>query len=206
MAISLVILLHGVGSMGSNMAPLASYLGRALPGMAFETPDATEPNDLSDYGHQWFSVRGVTAENRAARVEAVRPAFDALIRRLIAKHGLTDAPEKVAFLGFSQGTIMALDAVASGRWNPGAVAGFSGRLATGDPLMPAPDTRVLLVHGDADTAIPVSESASAFARLQAAGMDVSLTVFPGLGHSVSEAGLDLAIRHLTRPLTGPLIA
>ena len=199
MAVSLVILLHGVGSMGSNMAQMVPFLAQAFPNAAFETPDATQPNDLSDYGFQWFSVRGVTAENRPARVEAARPAFDALLGRLIAKHGLSETPEKVVILGFSQGTIMALDAVASGRWAPGAVLGFSGRLATEDPLTPSSGTRVLLVHGDSDTAIPVSDSERAFARLKAAGMDVSLSIQPGLGHSVSQQGLELALSWLQPP-------
>lgn len=196
MPISLVILLHGVGSRGADLAPLSRILQRSLPEAAFETPDAPAPFDMGGTGRQWFSVSGVTDANRAARVAAARPDFDRVIGDLAAKHGLADQPEKIAFLGFSQGTIMALDAVASGRWRTGAVVGFSGRLATPDPLSPAAETRILLVHGLADTTIPPSESRLAGDRLAKAGLPVSLHLLPGLGHSISRQGLDLAAAHL----------
>lgn len=196
MTISLVILLHGVGSRGADLAALGPLLQTGLPGAAFEAPDAPDPFVMGGPGRQWFSVSGVTEANRAARVKAARPGFDAVVTDLIAKHGLTDHPEQVAFVGFSQGTIMVLDAVASGRWAPGAVVGFSGRLATPDPLTPAPDTRLLLIHGEADGTIPAAESQRAQQRLAAAGAHVDLKLLPGLGHSINRAVVDLATRHL----------
>ncbi|NPD14852.1 prolyl oligopeptidase family serine peptidase [Xinfangfangia sp. D13-10-4-6] len=196
MSVSLVIMLHGVGSRGADLAGLAPLLQPSLPGAAFEAPDAPLPFDMGGPGRQWFSVAGVTQANRAARIQAARPGFDQVIGDLIARHGLTDQPQKVAFLGFSQGTIMALDALASGRWQPGAIVGFSGRLATPDPLSPAPQTRVLLVHGEADSVIPAQDSAQALDRLQAAGAQAELKLLPGLGHTISREGLALAASHL----------
>ena len=110
MSAPLIILLHGVGASGASLAPLAEAMAPALPGVAFATPDGVEPFDMGGPGRQWFSVKGVTAENRAARVAAARPAFDATLDRIIAEHGAR--PEHVALLGFSQGTIMSLDLLA----------------------------------------------------------------------------------------------
>jgi phospholipase/carboxylesterase len=198
MAVSLVILLHGVGSRGADLAPLADYLAPSLPGAAFEAPDGPEPFDQGGPGRQWFSISGVTEANRAGRIAAARPAFDAAVSALIERHGLSGHLERVALLGFSQGAIMALDAIASGRWRPGAVIGFSGRLATPEPLTPSPRTKVLLLHGTADPVIPVAEAQSAHQRLSAAGADISLRLQQGLGHSISRDGLDLAAAHLAR--------
>lgn len=198
MAVSLVILLHGVGSWGADMAPLADHLAPFLPGAAFEAPDGPGPFDQGGPGRQWFSISGVTEANRAGRIAAARPAFDAVLSALIERHGLSSHPERVALVGFSQGTIMALDAIASGRWMPGAVVGFSGRLATPDPLTPSPRTRILLLHGTADPVIPVAEARSAHERLSAAGADISLSLLPGVGHSINREGLDLAAAHLAR--------
>ena len=196
MSVSLVILLHGVGSNGADLAPVARVLSAALPGVAVETPDAPAPFDMGGPGRQWFSVTGVTAANRAERIAAARPGFDAVIADLAARHGLGHAPQKIALLGFSQGTIMALDAVASGRMQAGPVVGFSGRLATPDPLNPMRDSRVLLIHGLADRTIPASESELARQRLAAAGADVTLHLLQAVGHTISRESLDLATRYL----------
>ncbi|ARO15858.1 phospholipase/carboxylesterase (plasmid) [Ketogulonicigenium robustum] len=196
MTISLVILLHGVGSNGSDLAPIADHLAHDLPGTAFETPDGTQPFDMGGPGRQWFSVSGVTTQNRPARIIAARPAFDGVIARLAQKHGLQDQPHRIALLGFSQGTIMALDAFATGRWQTGAVVGFSGRLATDDPLTPVKGGRVLLVHGTGDRTIPAQESEQAAARLTAAGAAAQVTLLPGLGHTISAQGLQLAASFL----------
>lgn len=126
---SLVILLHGVGSRGADLAQLANLWTEQLPDTAFAAPDAHFAFDQGGFGRQWFSVRGVTAANRPARVADARAAFDATVTAAIAEAGLAGRPERIAFVGFSQGAIMALDALASGRWPLGAVVAFAGRLA-----------------------------------------------------------------------------
>ena len=187
----LVILLHGVGAHGSSIGWLAEAL--AIPGMSFVAPDAPFAFDAAPGGpgRQWFSVTGVTAENRPARLAAARAPFDAVLAGVIAAHGLTGQPQRVALVGFSQGAIMALDAVATGRWPVGAVVAFSGRLATQPPLTPAP-TPILIAHGDRDTAIPVAEATTATAALTAAGHPPELVLEPGLGHAPGPQGVTRA--------------
>ncbi|HEY0212014.1 MAG TPA: prolyl oligopeptidase family serine peptidase [Paenirhodobacter sp.] len=184
----LVILLHGVGAQGADLAGLGALWQAALPGTVFAAPDAPFPFDQGGSGRQWFSIRGVTPENRGGRVVAARPSFDQVIAALIAEHGFVDRLDRVAFVGFSQGSIMALDALASGRWALGAVLAYSGRLATPDPLTPATRTPALLIHGDADQAISYRESESAAARLKAAGVRTDLVIEPGHYHGISQSG------------------
>lgn len=189
----LVILLHGVGSNGANMAALGRALAPALPGFAFESPDAPHGSGPQ---REWFSVIGVTEANRPGRVVAARPGFDAVIAALIEQHGYSNALDRVALLGFSQGSIMALDALASGRWPVGAMVAFSGRLASPPPLAPATGTPLLLVHGDADPIMPSGESIRAAQQLTAAGVRARIAIEAGLGHQVSHGGLAEAARFL----------
>lgn len=193
----LVILLHGVGSNGANMAVLGRALAHALPGFVFESPDA--PHGSGPH-REWFSVIGVTEANRPGRVVAARPGFDAAVAALIAKHGYSNALDRVALLGFSQGSIMALDALASGRWPVGAVVAFSGRLASPPPLAPATGTPLLLVHGDADPIMPSGESIRAAEQLKAAGVRARIAIEPGLGHQISNGGLTEVARFLDNVL------
>lgn len=181
----LVIMLHGVGSSGNDLAPLAGVWEDSLPNAVFSSPNAP---DRAGNGYQWFSVAGVTVENRSERIESARPAFDATISSIIEEKGFAGRLDRVAFVGFSQGTIMALDAVASGRWPVGAVVGFSGRLASPLPLAPSLATPILLVHGDADGVIPASETLTAASILEPLGVQVETVILPGLPHTISSDG------------------
>lgn len=203
MSAPLVIFLHGVGSRGADLAPLAQLWQPLLPGARFVAPDAPFAFEAAPEARQWFSIAGVTDANRPDRVAAARPAFDALIGGLIAEHGLSDGLDRVALVGFSQGSIMALDACASGRWPVAGVVAFAGRLASPQPLSPSPDTRVLLVHGGGDPVIPAIESRRAQQTLSAAGVAVERHELPGLGHQLSIEGATLAGRFLATLFAAP---
>ncbi|MGO4408536.1 MULTISPECIES: alpha/beta hydrolase [unclassified Brevundimonas] len=171
-----------------------------LPGVAFAAPDGPFSFDQGGSGRQWFSVAGVTPADRAERIVAARPAFDSVLEGLIAAHGLSDRPERVALVGFSQGRIMALDAVVSGRWRVGCVVGFSGRLASPTPWLPT-TTPVLLIHGTADAVIPSAEGqAAAAAALAELGAPVETVWVEGGGHEVQAAGAAAAGRFLAKTL------
>lgn len=193
MSESLVILLHGVGSSGADIGGLEPVLAPGLPNTRFAAPDAPGRFNI---GHQWFSIIGVTEENRPDRVLAARPAFDSLIAETISRAGFNARLDRVAFVGFSQGSIMALDAFASGRWPVAGIVAFSGRLASPKPLTPNSQTRLLLVHGSDDAMMPASETEEAAQILGNAGVDVSTLILPGLGHSISGEGVVAAQRFL----------
>lgn len=193
MSDSLVIMLHGVGSSGADIGGLRPALSTALPKTRFVAPDG--PGRFSG-GYQWFSVVGVTTENRPARVAAARPAFDAILSDIIGREGFAGRLDRVALLGFSQGSIMALDAIASGRWPVAGVVAFSGRLASPEPLEPAKGARLLLVHGTQDQMMPVAEVAHAEAKLSPLGVTTTSFIQPGLGHSVSAEGVAEAAKFL----------
>jgi phospholipase/carboxylesterase len=196
---SLVILLHGVGASGAALAPLRDRLSRHLPETRFAAPDGPQAFDLGAAGRQWFSVSGVTPENRGERIVAARAGLDAALAEVIRVHGLEGREDRVALVGFSQGAILALDVVASGRWSFGAVVGFAARLGSPPPWRPA-STPVLLVHGDADPVIPLWEGEAAATALRQAGVRVDWTRRAGEGHGVSAAGATAAGAFLARSL------
>lgn len=197
MSQSLVILLHGVGADGADLAPLGGQWRKALPQTAFVAPDAPFPSGYG-FGRQWFSLEGITPANRAVRIAEARAPFDTLLQEIIAAHGLGDHPERVALVGFSQGSMMALDALVSGRRAFGAIVAFSGRLVSD----PAPGlslvTPTLLIHGAEDPVIAASESVEAAAILQKLGVETQLLVLPALGHGISQEGAAMAQDFLAR--------
>jgi len=111
-----------------------------------------------------------------------------------------DAHDRVAIVGVSQGAVVALDAVASGRWKVGALVSFAGLLPPQPISSASKDTPILLVHGQADTTIPSAASTLAAAQLGAAGFQIELDVEPGVGHTVSSAGAAKALSFLKKSL------
>jgi phospholipase/carboxylesterase len=194
---SLVILCHGVAAFGYDLDPLADVLRAARPSSSVVAPDAPFAFEHGP-GRQWYSQDDITPANRRERVVAARPAFDALVSGLIDEHRLAGRLDRVALVGFSQGAIMVEDALASGRWPVAAMVALSGRLATPEPLTPAPATPLLLVHGADDPVVPPSESERAFALLKAAGVAVELHRLAGVGHVVSPQAAALAAGFVSR--------
>lgn len=190
MHIKLIIFLHGVGSNGKDLLPIGEYWQQNHPELEISSPNAPFPFMNSTEAFQWFSVTGVTVENRLERIEQARPAFDQTIKQILEQHQLQNQLDQVVFCGFSQGTIMALDAVVTGRWPVAGVIGFSGRLATPiqNDLIIKP--KILLLHGKNDTVIPVTESLQAQQFLTQAGFNSTLHTIDGLGHSINQEELE----------------
>lgn len=196
MSDALVILLHGVGSRGADLLGLADAWRPWLPDARFAGSDAPQLFDHGGLGRQWFSVTGVTDANRPSRILAARPAFDQAIGDILAETGFAGRLDQVALVGFSQGSITALDAVVSGRWPVRAVVAFSGRLASPAPFTPATHAPVLLVHGTADPVMPVALCREAHNLLTGSGFDVTRHELPGVGHQITPDGIALSGRFL----------
>jgi len=191
----LVIFLHGIGASGGHLMPLAKSWRVSLPKTRFAAPDAP----LHHWrGHQWFSTEGNPLD--PAKVMAAREAFDELMNGIASREGFADARDRIAFVGVSQGAIVALDAVASGRWNVGAVVAFSGLLPPQRISPTSKGSPILLVHGQADTTIPAAASTLAAAQLGAAGFDVELAIEPDVGHTISSAGAQATLSFLKKSL------
>ncbi len=190
----LVIFLHGHRGTGSLMATIGRTWQSDLVDTVFVAPDA--PFRHRSGAREWFVVDDQV--RRPDRIQAARRAFDDSVREIVKDQGFENDLGNVAFVGVSQGAIMALDAVASGRWKVGALVSFAGLL----PLPPSAGsenrTVVLLMHGSADRTIPSEASISAASELEAAGFDVSLNIVQGVGHTISPEEAKTALQFLTR--------
>jgi phospholipase/carboxylesterase len=107
----LVIFFHGIGASGTSMTPIGRSWKSALTETRFVTPDA--PFRHRSGGRQWFRVDDQVL--RPDRIRTARQLFDDLVGKIVKREGFEEQLDRVAFVGVSQGAIMALDAVASGR-------------------------------------------------------------------------------------------
>lgn len=197
---SLVIFLHGVGADGHDLIGLAPMLSQALPNTAFVSPHGVEPYDMAPFGYQWFSLRdrGLEAMSKgAARACGFLDAFiDAELERL----GLTD--DRLAVLGFSQGTMMALYCMPRRPRPCAAVVGMSGALLDQDGLMEESISKppMLLIHGAQDDIVPVTALNHAKDGLRRAGFEVETEIRRHLNHGIDQDGIASATAFLKRHL------
>ena len=179
-ATELFLLFHGVGSNAEDLRGLGDDLAVRHPQAWVVSVQSPDPSDLGQ-GWQWFSVRGVTQDNRAYRVAAAMPRFVQAITAWQHQTGL-DA-DRTTLLGFSQGAIMVLEATQLPQAVASRVVAMAGRFAA--PPQRAPQrTRIHLLHGQADGVVPAQASVEAHVQLEALHADVSLDLFSGLGHGI----------------------
>jgi phospholipase/carboxylesterase len=177
----LLLLFHGVGGTARDMAPLGAVLMQAFPNAFIVSIDAVDASDLGA-GRQWFSVRGITEENRPGRIDVAMPAYVDVISRWQAVAGVS--AEATALVGFSQGAIMALESTRAGAVGAGRIVAIAGRFAT-SPHRVSPQVTLHLVHGRVDGVIPVGHAERAARELLAERADVTLDVLPSVGHEIT---------------------
>lgn len=199
---SLVVFLHGYGADGSDLIGLAEPLAAYLPTTRFLAPNAPERCPGNPTGYQWFPIPWLDGSpEEVARASAER-SFALLDRWLdgVAAEGMPAA--RTVLVGFSQGTMMALQVGLRRRERLAGIVGFSGRLL--DPgrlageVVAAPP--VLLVHGDADPVVPFASLAEAADGLVAAGVETCTHVSRGVGHGIAPDGLGLALSFIRERL------
>lgn len=192
---SIVILAHGYGSNGADLISLAPHWREALVDTVFVAPNAPEPCPDAPSGYQWWPVWN---PDRVAGVRGAAPVLDRFIDSELARYGLPE--DRLALVGFSQGTMLALH-VAPRRARPMAgVLGYSGMLidANGTDLRTRPP--VLLVHGDADPMVPIAAFHNTETALKRLGFELGAHVSRGLGHGIDADGLRLGAAFLSKVL------
>jgi phospholipase/carboxylesterase len=185
----LVVLCHGYGADGNDLIGLAPHWQRALPTAAFVAPNAPEPCAGAPTGYQWFAISRMNPEEMTRGVESAASLLNAFIDSELARLELP--PDRLALVGFSQGTMMSLHVGLSRAAKPAAIVGYSGMLPGAESLakLTADTPPILLVHGDADQMIPADamfESAGALGR---AGATVQWHLSQGVGHGIDPVGL-----------------
>ncbi|MEJ5989754.1 esterase [Ramlibacter sp. PS3R-8] len=190
----LVLLFHGVGSSAANLAPVGRAIADARPQAMVVSIDAPHPSTLGS-GREWFSVVGITEQDRPQRIAQAMPLFLDAVSHWQRTSGI--GPDATTLVGFSQGAILSLEATqVDAPVIPAArVIALAGRFA--QPVRRAPaGLRLHLIHGQQDAVVPVAASVAAARELQALDGQVTLDLIPGLGHGIDARALALAIAYL----------
>lgn len=197
----LVVLLHGYGADGEDLIGLAQPLGDVLPDALFVSPNAPTRCAQNPFGFEWFPIgldRGYTWADGAPMA---RPGIVEFIEAQWAYTGLTAADTFV--VGFSQGAMMALHVGLAMTSPLRGIVAFAGALIPPEGFEVAPKAPVCLIHGDVDQVVDVAQTRDAARILGDRGYDVSLHISPGVGHGISQDGLEFAAAFMADRLGVP---
>ncbi|XUA20287.1 esterase [Citrobacter sp. OP27] len=187
----LLLLFHGVGDNPVSMGQIGSWFAPLFPDALIVSVGGVEP--CGPNGRQWFSVQGVTEENRQQRIDAIMPTFIDIVRHWQKESGVS--PLATALIGFSQGTIMSLESTKAAPGLASRIIAFNGRFAT-LPTSASTATTVHLIHGGEDRVIDLSHAVTAQEALIEAGGDVTLDIIDDLGHAIDDRSIQFALDHL----------
>ena len=195
----LLIVLHGYGSHEHDLIGLAPYLDPR-----FQIVSARAPHTMMPGGYDWFELSW-TATNviiNHEQAEQSRALLLGFIAEALAAYG--GDPARVYLLGFSQGAIMSASVALT---EPELIAGsvlMSGRVPAEIRPQIAPAERLagkpfLVVHGTADTVLPIQNGRASRALLAELPVALMYKEYP-MAHEVSAQSLADVAAWLTAQL------
>ena len=189
----LFLLFHGVGAAPLSLVPLGQILTTDFPSAMIVSIQAPDASDFGQ-GYQWFSVQGVTEENRVERIAAAMPAFIETVKEWQQKSALS--AEQTTLIGFSQGAIMSLSSTQMVEEKLAEkIVSLSGRFAV-LPTRAPQDTQIHFIHGDQDNVIDYRLSKSAYDVLINEEVKTTYDLIPHLAHGVNQEVVDCLLQRL----------
>lgn len=182
-AAAAMIMVHGRGATAASILTLADELDR--PDFAYLAPQAA---NNTWYPYSFLSPIPQNEPGISSGMAAIAAALDQVTA--------TGIPlEKTILLGFSQGACLALEFAARHAQRFGGVVGLSGGLIGPDGTPRDYDgslagTPVFLGCSDVDFHIPKERVEHSAAVLRELGSDVTMRLYPGMGHTVNQDEID----------------
>lgn len=185
----LLLLLHGVGSNEKDLFGLAPLLDKR-----FLIISVRAPNTQRRGSYAWYEVTFTPQGpiNNSAQAEASREALIRFINEATTAYGAD--PKKVYLMGFSQGAIMSASVALT---RPDLVAGtvmMSGRVLQEVQSQIAPAEQLqgqpfLVVHGTADTVLPIHHARATQSLLSSLPVELSYHEYR-MGHEITQESLN----------------
>ncbi len=188
----IVVFLHGLGSNGLNLIPLADEIEEIFPNAVFLSPNAPFIYDEFNSGYEWFSLNDRSEEKLYQGFKIAAPILKDYIDENLKTHNLNY--KNLILIGFSQGTMMALQFAPTLPEKCFAVIGFSGTIASPSYLKEEAKVKppIFLCHGDNDQVVPFSRHRHSIKILNNMNFSVEEYIMKGEGHHINMEGLEKA--------------
>lgn len=186
----IIVFLHGYGASGDNLISIAHAWRDRCADTLFVAPNAPQSCDVCPSGYQWFGLPDFNPFNIRSGLDKAVPILLNYLENLQKAYGVTS--KDIYLVGFSQGTIMALDCIFQSI-SLGGIVGYSGAFYPPNNKNIKYSIPILLIHGTADTVVPYAAMMQAQLSLAGFGANVSTFTCQGLDHSISIEGLEKGV-------------
>jgi phospholipase/carboxylesterase len=189
-----LVMIHGRGATAANIIGLSRELN--VGDMAIYAPQATN--------NSWYpySFMAPDEENQPALSSAIE-SIDGVVKQIVAE-GIP--MEKIFFMGFSQGACLTLEYITRNARRFGGAVAFTGGLI-GERLIATnysgdfAGTPVLITTGNPDPHVPLSRVHESVEVLKQHHAQVTLKVYPGKPHTITQDEIELANEFITYNLS-----
>ncbi len=187
---SIVFLLHGWGADGRDLLSIADAWKQDFPDTLFVCLEAPQVCEANPFGFQWFSLGDMSEDTLKEGVISARQGVHDVIHSILQQQQVE--PGNVVIMGFSQGMMMALSVGLRQEKPFAGILGYSGALADAEDNLPEtyPKPDICLIHGEADSVIPVSMHQHSVDWLKTHQYSVESLRIPGLPHGIDMQALE----------------
>ena len=195
---SLVILLHGIGADAFDLIPLAKYWALTLKKTKFYSLHAPYPCKLTPSGKQWFDLEDRDQTRILKEIELVKPMIITFLKKKLKDYNLQY--KDLILVGFSQGTMVALNLTLTMKEEVRGVLGYSGGviLTKSGKIEIISKPNICLVHGKNDEVVPKKMMETTKIILKDNNIDVDTHLIENLGHSIDQKGLEIGQNFLVK--------
>ena len=195
---SLVILLHGIGADAFDLIPLAKHWALTLKKTKFYSLHAPYPCKLTPFGKQWFDLEDRDQTRILKEIELVKPMIITFLKKKLKDYNLQY--KDLILVGFSQGTMVALNLTLTMKEEVRGVLGYSGGviLTKSGKIEIISKPNICLVHGKNDEVVPKKMMETTKIILKDNNIDVDTHLIENLGHSIDQNGLEIGQNFLVK--------
>ena len=195
-----IILLHGYGGDGQDISMLALSWKRFLKNTVFLCPDAKEHCVVNPAGYQWFDLSNedpkyILEESKKAEIILLK-----FIGEVKKEYNLKNS--EIILSGFSQGCMMSINLGLISSENYNCIVGFSGKIIDKIDLekRKISNTKMLLMHGDADEIVSPSSLLEAKDFLIRNNIEVETKMIKNCEHHIPTEASSLALNFIKKNL------
>jgi len=195
---SLVVLLHGIGADAFDLIPLAKYWALTLKKTKFYSLHAPYPCKLTSSGKQWFDLEDRDQTRILKEIELIKPMIITFLKKKLKNYNLQY--KDLILVGFSQGTMVALNLTLTMKEEVRGVLGYSGGviLTKSGKIEIISKPNICLVHGKNDEVVPKKMMETTKIILKDNNIDVDTHLIENLGHSIDQNGLEIGQNFLVK--------
>ena len=193
-----IILLHGYGGDGKDISMISLNWKRYLPNTIFLCPDGHEICSINPSGFQWFDLAKEDPTYILNESKKAEKKIFTFIDEVKNKYKLKNS--QICLSGFSQGCMLSINLGLTSDDNFNCIVGFSGKIINKEDLLKRKisNTKMLLLHGDADAIVPPSSLLEAKDFLIRNDVEVETFLIQNCDHHIPIEASSIALNYIKK--------